>query len=172
MLLIVDRRAETRTKEEPMKYVFLTLAILFSIIGVATAIVVVYHNDRDLDSVMNRAQVAAEAVDMVEYMTTYKTNLERMNRTSGHTALVFKTPGNDLALHYRAVTRIIARLESIKDLPKTETTYQVALDDIRGTIRELEFVGGGITWITLHWMLWVALGLWLITGIANFFDFK
>src|SRR3989338_4858102 len=97
-----------------------------------------YQLTRDVESVAHRAQVAADVPDMLEYMKELKSGMERHGMTHVHTALIFKTPANDLAMLGASVTQIITRLEAIKNIPRTDTTYQVALDDIRGTIRELE----------------------------------
>lgn len=57
----------------------------------------------------------------------------------------------------------------LKKLPPDETAYQVGLDDIRGILRELEFTAGGITWITLHWLIWIGIFFYLpmLLGIVK-----
>ena len=98
---------------------------------------------------------------MTEYLTQLKQNLENREMTHGHFALVFTTPANDLALHFRTVNRVLERLDSIKDIPKNETAYQVALNDVRGTIRELRNPAMGYLW-TKYWFLFVlGIGIWL-----------
>ena len=87
---------------------------------------------------LNRAQVAADADDMLEYMNQLRQNMEHLDMTKGHAAVIFKTPQNDMELIYRSVVKIVDRLEAIKGMGSTSTTYQVALDDLRGTSRELE----------------------------------
>lgn len=127
-----------------------------------------YQLDRDIESVAHRAQVAADASDMLEYMKELKAGLERHGMTYGHTALIFKTPKNDLAKLNESIAQIIKRLEAIKDVPRSETTYQVALDDIRGTIRELESPSEGYLW-TQYWFLFLAgIGIWVWPTILLF----
>lgn len=106
-----------------------------------------YQADRDLDSVLARAQVAGDREDMLEYMIQFRDNMKKYGLESGHTAYIFKTPINDMALHYKTVNRVIERIEEIGDLSKSDTAYQVALDDLRGVIRELPNVGDGWVWI-------------------------
>jgi hypothetical protein len=126
---------------------------LLSAVGVLVVIILVvnagrtnYYLDRDLDSVMDRAQVSADASDMLGYMQTLRANLLRYDATSGHTAYVFQNPRNDLALQYQTVQRIIERLEQIQALPRDSIAYQSALDDIRGIIREMPRPADGVWW--------------------------
>lgn len=109
---------------------------------------------RDVESVMHRAQVAADDGNMRKYMMMLRDNLEKHHMTEGNSALIFKTPANDLALLYESVNRIIDRLESIKDVPHSEAAYQTALDDLRGTIRELEEPSFGFLF-TQAWLLFL-----------------
>ncbi|HBB65597.1 MAG TPA: hypothetical protein DCZ84_03120 [Candidatus Vogelbacteria bacterium] len=128
-----------------------------------------YQLNRDVESVAHRAQVAADVPDMLEYMKELKSGMERHGMTRGHTALIFKTPANDLAKLNGSISSIITRLEAVKDIPRTETTYQVALDDIRGTIRELEGPSGGYLWVQ-YWFLFLAgIGIWIWPAVAVIF---
>lgn len=126
-----------------------------------------YHTNRDIDAVIDRAQVAANADDMLEYTETLKTNMERIGMTNGYTAVIFTTPANDMSLHYKTVLRVIDRLKQVKDLPQDGTAYQVALADLRGTLRELANPCDG--WIWAHygwWILLVEVVCWGMTVFA------
>lgn len=114
-----------------------------------------YQMNRDVESVAHRAQVAADVPDMLEYMKEMGAGMELHGMTRGHSALIFKNPANDLAKLNSSISQIITRLEAVKDIPRTETTYQVALDDIRGTIRELEGPSLGYLWVQ-YWPLYIA----------------
>jgi hypothetical protein len=83
-----------------------------------------YRLDRDLDSVMDRAQVSADASDMLSYMRTLRDNLRSYESIQGHTAYVFKNPRNDLALQFQTVERIIQRLEQLQQLSRDSEAYQ------------------------------------------------
>jgi len=137
------------------------LKMLVSTVGVIVItlfmVIIGFGYYRDIDAVIDRAQVAADREDMVEYLTDLKENMEAIGMTKGHTALIFKTPANDMALHYRAVNRILERLESIAGIPKSDTAYQVALDDIRGIVRELS--NPAIGWLWVHNWFFIVLGV-------------
>jgi hypothetical protein len=75
--------------------------------------------------------------------------------------LIFKTPANDLTKLNDSIARIISRLEAVKDISRTETTYQVALDDIRGTIRELEDPSMGYLWVQYWFLFFAGIGIWI-----------
>jgi len=134
---------------------FLLLGFIVTIISTVICIVIWYPIMRDTDAVIDRAQVAASRQDMVEYMEQLKKNMERYGMTEGHIVLVFKTPITDMKLHYRAVDRILGRLYSIKEIGQDQTAYQVALDDLRGVIRELPNPASG--WLWVKWGWWILL---------------
>jgi hypothetical protein len=126
-----------------------------------------YQLDRDVESVAHRAQVAADVPDMLIYMRELRSGMERHGMTRGHTALFFKTPANDLAKLTGSITSIITRLEAIKNINQTETVYQVALDDIRGIIRELERPGWDYL-VTRYWFVFVVgIGIWILPGFLS-----
>jgi len=126
---------------------------------------------RDIDALIDRAQVSADREDMIEYLSELKENMEKRGMTSGHFALIFKTPANDFSLHYKSITRILERLESIKDIPKNETAYQVALSDLRGAIRELPNPSKRYLWTQYWYLYFLGLGVWVwpaVKGIKEF----
>jgi hypothetical protein len=145
-----------------MKIFSLVIALVVSLLVAVHGYRTYYVYDSQIDAVIDRAQVAADREDMLEYMMQLKQNMQKLGITSGHFAILWKTDANNLALHYQTVSRIIERLEAIKDIPKTDTAYQVALDDIRGTIRELENPGGDLAWRDLWWIvIFFGMGIWL-----------
>lgn len=146
----------------------LIVSLVVSVLATAILVSTGYGLVREVDALVDRAQVAADREDMTEYLTELKQNLERRGMTRGHFVLIFKTPANDLALHFKTVNRVLERLHGIKDIPKNETAYQVALDDIRGTIRELPNPAMGYLW-TEYWFLYVlGFGIWLWPAIVLF----
>jgi hypothetical protein len=147
-----------------LRVFFITLAALFTVFVVTFLIIQGYRVSRDVDSWIDRAQVAADRDDMLEYIKRLKENMEKWGMTEGYTALIFRKPINDLRLHYKAVKRYIQRLESIKEIPRNETAYQVALDDLRGTIRELPNPSMGWLWVNYIW--WLSLICVVLWGVA------
>lgn len=127
-----------------------------------------YKLDRDLNAVQTRAQVAADREDMLAYTRQFEENLRAHDAVDGHAALIFKTPRNDLSLQHESVLKIINRLESIKNVERNTTTYQVALDDIRGTLREVPMLAGNLAWVRYAWwtLLVVFLGWPLLCGVG------
>lgn len=146
---------------------------VYVIAWIVLACVIYYPMDRDLDSVIDRAQVAADRDDMLKDMLTLKKNMQDYNATSGHTALIFKNPVNDMGRTYQAIERHIQRLEGIKSwndissmsegTQKTQETiaYNGAMDDMRGAIRELPNPANGLFWIQYIWWM-------LLVGIFGF----
>jgi hypothetical protein len=153
---------EENTAVRTAYHVMFGVGIVFTILMAGVLITYGYWYDRDLDSVIDRAQVAADREDMIEYLTKLKVNMEHHGLTHGHTALLFTNDRNDMALHFKTVNRVIERLEASKELKKTDTAYQVLLDDVRGIIRELPNPAMGWLWVTWGW--WLGLCLVVIWG--------
>ena len=143
-----------------LAWISVVVCVIYTAIATTYLVSQNYQVSRDIEAVAHRAQVAADAKEMLRYMQTWKVNMESHGMTEGYTALIFKTPSNDLSLLYASVKQIISRLEQIKDLPKSDTAYQVALDDLRGTIRELETPSLGFVWVH-NWMLFVLYVMWI-----------
>lgn len=95
--------------------------------------------EQDVGANLDRAIQSSNAEDMKGYLIDARDGMEKWGYTVGHYALIFKTPQNDAALDYRAVNRMIERLDLIEQKPQDSTEYQVAIDDIRGTIRDAEW---------------------------------
>ena len=127
---------------------FTALLVIFGLAFGAFRIYAGYQVDRDIDALIDRAQVSADSEDMLVHLKQLRTNMLAYGLDEGHSALIFKTPVTDFSLTFKAVNDLNNRLEQINLLPKNETAYQVALDDLRGTIRELPNPGDGYLWIT------------------------
>ncbi|MBI4181375.1 MAG: hypothetical protein HY520_00205 [Candidatus Aenigmarchaeota archaeon] len=119
---------------------------------------------RDIDAVTARAQLAADRDDMLAYLTQLEENLVRHGVTHGHWAALpwRRTMENDAALHLQSVQRMRGRLIAIEHVPPTDAAYQVALDDLRGTLRELPRIA--TPWHVTH--AWVYLVLAAIGAIV------
>lgn len=105
-----------------------------------------YPMQRDVWGVLDRAQITAESGDMLKLVQEARTNLENKenlfgkNQIEGHCALIFKEPSNDLGAQYLAIKNIEKRLQRTNTFDKNSVEYQSAIDDIRGTIRELPYL--------------------------------
>lgn len=154
-----------------MKGVLIVLTVIFALIAVGLWVgqgLGQWFLDRDTQALLERAQVAANAVDMRDYVAQLEKNMEKRGMTEGHAALIFKTPKNDMTLIFKTVVRINERLASIEKLPQSETTYQVALDDLRGTLRELNLETRGWFWARNWWWM---IGSFVIAVIAFILGF-
>jgi len=106
-----------------------------------------YPQRRDVWGVLDRAQISAESEDMYDLVDYAITTLENRNglisgrlQTEGNCALIFQTPDNSLDMQYTAMKNIRTRLERTNGFDKSSMEYQAAIDDIRGTIRELPYL--------------------------------
>jgi len=141
-------------------WISLIVSLLYTAIVTPTLVIRYYNLYRDIEAVAHRAQVAADADAMILYLTTLQNNMVQHRMTEGHSALVFKSPANDLSELYDSIGRIIGSLEEIKDLPETDAAYQQGLDDKRGTVRELEDPSLGFLWVQ-NWILILLYFIWI-----------
>jgi hypothetical protein len=148
-----------------MKLVTLASFALVTLLVSGVTIKSCYEYDTRVDSLIERAQISADREDMHEQLVLLRTNFEDLGWTTGHFAVIWKTPRNDLSLHYRAIVRLIERLEAISELPKSDVAYQTALDDIRGTVREIPNPGRPMLWVK-YWWMWT---LWGLAGTVLWF---
>lgn len=123
---------------------------------------------RDTNSLLERAQVAADAGVMLEYVEQLEENMVEHGMTHGHAAVIFKTPSNDMSLVFNSVQNARTRLVEVKDLPKDSTTYNVALDDLRGTLRELDLHTGGWFWTIRGWWMSLIAAIVLFVALGCF----
>lgn len=116
--------------------------------------------DKDTTAWLYRAQVASNPIDMQSDLNNVMAGMEELDITSGHAALIFKTPENDMSLIVKSLKSCIDRCDYVRQFDKSSVQYQVALDDLRGVIRELD--------IQSFWAWWWMHGLaMLILIIAS-----
>ena len=146
----------------------LIVALIFSIV----LVIANYQINRDIMGWKTRAQVSSEPNDMHEYMSNVKEGMGRWGMTSGYAALIFQTPDNDMALIYRAVGQHVDQAKVLTGMDRSTPEYQTGLDNLRGSIRELDLHAFGfysvhqglVSWILclLGWLLSIVIGLiWL-----------
>jgi uncharacterized membrane protein YdfJ with MMPL/SSD domain len=156
------------------------LAILIAVAWLLSAGLGIYYAwqvDQDTTANLNRSVQASNAEDMKGYLIDARNGMEAWGYTSGHYAVIFTTPQNDAARDYQAVTRMIDRLDKVEHQDQSSTSYQVAMDDIRGTIRDSEW--RPYTHWTIHstpfavmwWFPWsgwaFAGGVWVLADILG-----
>lgn len=140
-----------------------TLTALFLVFLFAGRVYIGYAVNRDIDALIDRTQVSADSEDMLANTRQLRENMLAYGLDQGHSALIFKTPLTDFSLTFKAVEDLIVRIEQINKLPKDTTAYQVGLDDLRGTIRELPNPGAGYLWVRYDFWL-IPLVLVLVIG--------
>ncbi len=143
-------------------YAFVAAVILVIIVGLQA-----FWASRDIDGWVYRAQVAADAEKMAQRLNTATANMERYNMTYGHAALIFHTPDNDVGLDYEALGDLQSRAERIAEYGKGSTEYQVALDDMRGTLREIDVDADYFT--IIHSPLTYIAAILVIAAVVQFF---
>jgi len=161
----------TRLRRIPMSmylernsFPFGQLAVIALVATIVLVIVLIsggYQVNVATEAMMNRAQVSAEMSTMAQNLADVQQGMERYGMTSGYSATIFKTPGNDMALNYQAVVDLKERAESLSTVDQASVEYNVALDDMRGTIREL-YIEAIYWWLIRNPLYWVAWGTALL----------
>lgn len=147
------------------------VAVIMSISCVANGL----ELGADIGAPLNRAQVAAQADDMDKYIAQVQTGMEKHGLTEGHWGFdallgIQRNVDNDFGVAYEAVKNIRTRLGVTKSFERNSTQYQVAMDDLRGIIRELN-IGQQVwnVWNNHWWILLIYVGavVLLIVGFAT-----
>ena len=112
--------------------------LLLWIGGIYGAVIQDYEVCRDTVAWKERAQVASNPSDMREYMENCKQGMIKYGLTEGHSVFIFPTAENDLTLVMKSIDNIIERCHIVEEMDTNSPEYQNALDDLRGTIRELD----------------------------------
>lgn len=150
--------------------VMFVLAVVFSIIlGIAN-----YQINRDIEGWKTRAQVSSEPNDMHEYMGKVQAAMEELRMDRGYADLIFQTPENDMGLIYHTVKQHVDQADVLTKMNRASPEYQTGLDNLRGSIRELnlyayEFwlVHDGLVWNVLCWVCWILFLLFGVLWMAN-----
>ena len=130
-----------------------------------------YNISRDIEGWKNRAQVSSEPNDMVLYLENVQRGMESRGMVTGHAALIFPTPDNNMSLIYHTVQQLVEQAKILTTMDKRSPEYQTGLDNLRGSIRELNLfskdywsVHQGIFW-------WLACILSLVVIVYIIFCF-
>ena len=152
-------------------WLVLVLAILGSIfLGLMNH----YFIAKDVDDWLYRAQISSNVVDMKKDVELAKEGLGKWQATEGNAYLIFKRPEADMALVMQSVDTIIMRAGQLEGLAVNSTEYQVGIDDLRGTIRELWVPAGiywqrheGLPWFVITILLWILSGSFLLLSVYS-----
>jgi len=146
----LKRNGKNKKKKSKLRKVFSFINILIVIAILSFPIYYVswkYPLERDVWGKLDRAQISAESEEMYKLVDEALISLEnkksliaRRSQSEGHCALIFKKPDNSLEMQYIALYNIRERLNRTNSFDKHSVEYQAAIDDIRGTIREVPYI--------------------------------
>lgn len=145
--------------------VVVILGVLIMLVFGAISFIQWYQVKVDTVAIEERAQVCSNMKDMAENLTELQENLESYGMTEGYAAVIFKSPENDMALDYKAVVALRERADLLKDSDPTSIEYNVALDDMRGTLRELKIHSLG-WWNIRNVIFWIAVFGLIVTCVS------
>jgi hypothetical protein len=144
------------------------IVLILWIVSIPIALDMNWKVEQDTTAWLDRAQVASNPTDMQTYLLKVKDGMEKHGLTEGNAAIIYPTAETDMPLIMEALQQSIDRTEYMKGFNVTSVQYQVALDDVRGQIRELYLHAEERFWKeNLAFMLWVYLG-WLVFGTIMF----
>lgn len=146
----MKKKEEKKRKKSKVKKVFSLVNVLIVIAILSFPVYYIswqYPLERDVWGKLDRAQISAESEEMYRLVNEALISLENKNsliarksQSEGHCALIFKKPDNSLDMQYTALYNIRKRLDRTNSFDKQSVEYQSAIDDIRGTIREVPYI--------------------------------
>jgi len=99
-----------------------------------------YDMERTVWSKLDRAETSAEVETMLPLVDDAIKSLESKNQTTGYCTMFFKSENNSLTAQYQSLKNVQSRLKRTMDFEKNSPEYQQATDDIRGILRDMEYV--------------------------------
>lgn len=134
----------------------LSLVFLVAFVACCVVIFVAHYNiSYDIIGWQVRGQVSSEPNDMHLYMSNVKAGLEKWGMTTGHADPFLPKPDNDMALIYRTVNQQVEQSLVLTTMDRRSPEYQTGLDNLRGSIRELNVQAHH------YWSLHIGLIFWL-----------
>ena len=124
---------------------------------------------RDIDALKNRAQVSNSPSKMAELLEQMLVNMEERGFETGYGSLLVKSEWTSIIAIKENINQVLGRLEVVKTMPRESDAWQQAMDDIRGTLRELNLHSyGQWQWNRGGWLwgLGALAGFLLIGGVA------
>ena len=152
----------------------LTIFVLLTVAGFVTSGIQEYYVSAEIDRQLDRAVVSSTAPKMAENLDIVLRNMEARGMTSGHAAIIWKTPLTDTGLDYEAIKDIRNRADKISPLSETSVEYQTAMKDMRDTIQTIDV--DAWYWYRIrnpiYWVSWVSVGFTVIFGFASMAAFN
>lgn len=145
--------------------IFVLVGVISLVISIWMGVMMGYIVDRDTTSWLVRAQVASNPADMVEYLKNVEAGMKKHNLTDNSANLIFKKPETDMKLIMKSLSSLIERAKNVQEMKPKSVEYQTALDDLRGTLRELNLYSSG-RWNAKVWYMNIIIPvLWILTFI-------
>lgn len=117
-----------------------------------------------IEGLKDRAQVSADAEEIHVRLVELDQRMEERGMVSGYTALFVHSPWTSVREIRKNIQTLIKRADVISQLDHSSDAYQQGLDDVRGTLRELDVQAFG--WWTYSAGGWVFLWLFTIGGVV------
>lgn len=127
-----------------------TIFVVVSLLWVGSAAGSVYVGtqiDAEVGEPLQRAQAASDADALYEHLVDAREGMEKWGYTSGHYALVLRSPATDAGEDYRTVLRLISRTERLQRLDPSSDAYRTGVREVRRTLRGFRTVP------FVHWQL-------------------
>ena len=110
---------------------------------------------RDIEAYKDRAQVSANVIEMAYWLEQLEANMEAKGMREGYASIFVQSPYTDMAEVRKNINIIQERAISISLMDTQSDAYQQGLDDLRGTLREVNlhafgwwlYQGGGWIWV-------------------------
>jgi len=78
-----------------------------------------------------QAYAGADAKQVGDWLQNLVNEMKKVGMTQGHYALIFKGPGNDVAIDLQVFENLIVRCRAVENYPKGSMDYAESLEDIR-----------------------------------------
>jgi len=147
-----------------MGKVLLIVGIILILIGGIVSLVNYLSLQNNIEGLKSRAQVSADADEIHNRLVDLDQAMEERGMTSGYASLWVHSPWTSVKEIRQNVKRIIERADVISKLDHSSDAYQQGLDDVRGTLRELDLQAWG--WWLYNSAGWVFLYLLIGLGIV------
>ncbi len=145
----------------------LSLVLFLTMAGIG--IYVSYQIDKDILSWQVRAEAVSGREDMLQYMQNVQTGMEEWDMTQGYSALIYKTPENDMGLIYKTVQDHVKNLQLLQEMDPNTPQYQTLIDRLQDSIGDL-VIPADAYWnchdgLVVSIVLWVSIVIFIISGL-------